>query len=92
MKAIDLSGHAADPEPIFVEIGKEQPEYLTLPALVFADGRTLIEFSFTEEERARLLSGENVRVWIWRTFQCTSCGAPHHFQPIAVEVTDEHHV
>lgn len=91
MEPVDLSMLAQDPEPLFVEIGKGQPEYQTLPVLVYADGRTLVEFSLSEEERARLIRGENIRLWIWRSFRCQKCGTFHPFQPIALEVTDEHH-
>jgi hypothetical protein len=91
MIPVDLSALAADPEPVFVEIGKHQPEYLTLPALVYNDGKTLIEFSLTEEERTRLIKGENIRLWIFRSFRCKNCDASQPFQPIAIEVTDEHH-
>jgi hypothetical protein len=79
----DLALLAADPEPIFVEYAKTQPEYQTLPALVWRDGRILTEWIFSEEERARVARGENLQLWIW-TF-----GQP--LQPVALAVTDEHH-
>ena len=82
MDPVDLSMLAADPEPRFVEIAKDQPEYRTLPALVYKDGKILTEWSLTEDERARLIRGENLRLWIW------SFGQP--LQPVALEVTDEH--
>lgn len=82
---------AADPEPRFVEIAKDQPEYLTLPALVYQDGRVLLEWQLTDEERDRIARGENFRLWIWRTPTCATCGAARHFEPIAPEITDEHH-
>lgn len=61
---------------------KDQPEYQPLPALVFDDGRVLTEWSLSEEERAAIARGENLRLWIW-TF-----GRP--LQPIALQITDEH--
>lgn len=59
----------------------DQPEYQQLPALVFPDGKVLREWCFTEEERAAVAKGENLRLWIW-TF-----GRP--LQPIALALTDE---
>jgi hypothetical protein len=53
MNPVDLSALAQDPEPIFVEIAKDQPEYRTLPALVYRDGKVLTEWTLTEEERRR---------------------------------------
>jgi hypothetical protein len=73
-----------------VVIGAGQAEYTPLPALVFEDGKTLIEWTFTEEERARIARGENLRHWIWRSPRC-ACGLPRYFEPLALEVTDEHH-
>lgn len=81
MDAVALPELAADPEPRFVEIAKNQPEYLTLPALVFNDGRVLTEWRFTEAERVAIARGENLRLWIW------TCG--HPLQPIALEITSE---
>jgi hypothetical protein len=81
MEAIALPELAADPEPRFVEIAKDQPEYLTLPAFVFNDGKVLTEWKPSEAERAAIARGENIRLWIW-TF-----GRP--LQPVALEVTSE---
>lgn len=72
---------AAEPDSRFVEIAKDQPEYQTLPAVVFRDGKVLTEWALTEVERAALVRGENIRLWIW------ACGQP--LQPIALEVTSE---
>lgn len=82
MKPEDLSALAADPEPRFVMIAKDQPEYMPLPALMYKDGKVLTEWSLTEDERQRLIRGERIRLWVW-TF-----GLP--LQPIALEITDEH--
>lgn len=76
-----------------VVFAKDQPEYLPLPALVYPDGKILIEWSFTEEERARIARGENLRHWIWKPHAtvCPHCLQllPCHLQPTMVEVTDE---
>lgn len=64
-----------------VVFAKDQPQYLPLPANLFPDGKVLTEWTFTEEERALIARGENIRLWIW-TF-----GQP--LQPVALEVTDE---
>jgi hypothetical protein len=64
-----------------VVIAKDQPEYLPLPALVFADGKILTEWCFTEEERAAIARGENIRLWVW-TFGKA-------LQPVMLEVTNE---
>jgi hypothetical protein len=61
---------------------KDQPPYTPLPALVYEDGKVLTEWAFSEEERAAVAKGENLRLWIW-TF-----GSP--LQPVALEITDEH--
>ena len=82
MKPVELEALAGDPEPRYVIIAKDQPQYDPLPALVFNDGKILTEWTLTEEERSRLIAGENIRLWIW------SCG--HPLQPVALEVTDEH--
>lgn len=82
MDPVALPELAADPEPRFVEIAKDQPQYQTLPALVYNDGKILTEWKLTEDEREAILRGENIRLWIW-TF-----GRP--LQPIALEVTSEH--
>jgi hypothetical protein len=64
-----------------ITIAKDQPPYAPLPALVFPDGRVLIEWSFSEEERAAITKGENLRHWIW------TMGQP--LQPIHLEITNE---
>lgn len=64
-----------------VVFAKDQPEYLPLPALVFPDGRVLTEWRFSEEERAAIARGENLRLWVW-TF-----GRP--LQPVALTLTSE---
>ena len=64
-----------------VIIAEHQPPYTPLPALVFPDGRILVEWSFSEEERAAIAKGENLRHWIW------TMGSP--LQPIALEITNE---
>ena len=91
MDPVDNSILATDPEPTAVAFGEGQPEYITLPALVYRDGRVLLEWRFTDEERARIARGENFRLWIWRSPQCHACGAPRYFDPVAPEITDEHH-
>lgn len=81
-------------EPTFVEIAKNQPRYQTLPALCWQDGKVLTEWVLSEEERQRLIRGENLRLWIWCfPTVCERCGlsmAPK-LQPVALDVTDEHH-
>lgn len=84
---------AANPEPTFIEIAKNQPEYQTLPALVYQDGRVLTEWKLSEEERSRLVTGEAIRLWIWVHPQiCRCCGSalPRKLQPIQLEVSSEH--
>ena len=76
-----------------VTFAKDQPDYLPLPALLYPDGKILIEWSFSEEERARIARGENIRHWIWKPHQqtCAKCGlvTPCPLQPLQLEVTDE---
>ena len=79
MTPVALDALAGDPEPRYVIIAKDQPQYEPLPALVFSDGRILTEWSLTEEERERLIQGERIRLWIW------ACGQP--VQPVALQVT-----
>lgn len=64
-----------------VHIAKDQPEYITLPAIVRPDGIILTEWALSEEERAAIARGENIRLWIW-TF-----GKP--LQPVALTLTSE---
>jgi len=82
-----------DGEATEVVFGKDQPEYLPLPAVVYPDGRILIEWTFTEEERARIARGENLRHWIWKSWteRCERCGheTPSLFKPVRLEITDE---
>lgn len=66
-----------------VVFAKEQPEYRALPALVFPDGKVLTEWAFSNDERAAIARGENLRLWVW-TF-----GNP--LQPVALALTSEHH-
>lgn len=81
MTPVEMPELAADPEPRYVVLAKDQPEYDPLPALIFADGKVMTEWKLTEAERDRILRGENIRLWIW-TFG-------HPLQPIALEVTSE---
>lgn len=64
-----------------IVIAKDQPEYTPLPALLYDDGKVLTEWAFSEEERAAVAKGENLRLWVW-TF-----GQP--LQPVALQITDE---
>lgn len=64
-----------------ITFARDQPEYQPLPALLYEDGKVLTEWAFSEEERAAIAKGENLRLWIW-TF-----GRP--LQPIALHLTDE---
>jgi hypothetical protein len=76
-----------------VVIAKNQPEYIPLPALVYPDGKVLTEWTFTEEERAAIARGENLRLWCWvfprRCAVCQSVEAGK-LQPVALGVTSEH--
>jgi hypothetical protein len=75
-----------------IVIAKDQPEYIPLPALVFPDGKVLTEWSLSEEERAAIARGENLRLWVW-VFprRCAHCGAVEagKLQPVLLDVTDE---
>lgn len=64
-----------------VIFAKDQPEYDPLPALVLPDGAVLTEWELSEEERAAVTRGENIRLWIW------PCG--HPLQPVMLTLTDE---
>lgn len=79
------------PQASSVVFGANQPEYTPLPALVFADGRVLIEWTFTDEERAAIGRGENIKHWIVRGQPRCDCGRPRYFEPVLLEVTSEHH-
>ena len=75
-----------------IVIAKDQAEYIPLPALVYPDGKVLTEWQPTEEERAALARGENIRLWVWVfPHRCVCCGAVEagKLQPVALEVTDE---
>lgn len=92
MDPVTLAHLAADPEPRYVEIAKNQPEYQTLPALVYNDGSVLTEWDLTEDERLRLIRGERILLWVWafptRCRHCDLVNGPK-LQPIALEVTSE---
>lgn len=66
-----------------IVFAKDQPEYRQLPALIYPDGRVRTEWAPTDEERLAIAHGENIRLWIW-TFN-------RPLQPVAIEVTSEHH-
>lgn len=76
-----------------ITFAKDQPEYTPLPALLYPDGKILIEWSLTEAERTRIARGENLRHWIWKPHAtcCPQCGlvSPCLLQPLMLEVTDE---
>jgi hypothetical protein len=88
---------ATEPFPldngIPVVFGEGQPEFEPLPALIYPDGQILIEWSFTDEERALIARGENIRHWISKPIfvSCGQCGHrnPCHFHPVKLEVTSE---
>lgn len=80
MNPIDVEAMAG-PTSRYVVIAKDQPQYRPLPALLFTDGKIMTEWQLTEEERERILRGENIRLWIW------THGRP--LQPVAIEVTSE---
>lgn len=65
-----------------VIFARNQPGLEPLPALIFQDGTVLTEWSFSEDDRARIARGENLRLWIWT--------GGHLLQPVAIEITDEH--
>jgi hypothetical protein len=82
MEPVDITQQAVGDETVRPVIyAKDQPEYIPLPALIYPDGKILTEWSLSEEERARILRGETIRLWVW-TF-----GQP--LQPVALEVTGE---
>jgi hypothetical protein len=74
-----------------VTYAKDQPEYTPLPANLFPDGSMYTEWRPSEDELARLLAGEHIRLWVWtNALICPKCGQhehPHLLQPVAVEVT-----
>lgn len=76
-----------------VVFAEHQPEYIPLPALVYPDGKVLTEWAFTEEERALIARGENLRLWIWKghVVVCPHCrqASPSLLQPVALDVTSE---
>jgi len=76
-----------------VTFAEHQPEFTPLPALIYPDGMVMIEWRFTEEERALIAQGENLRHWIQKGIAhgCPNCGlvTPCLLQPTMVEVTDE---
>lgn len=74
-----------------VLIAEHQAEFVTLPALIFDDGRVLIEWAFTKEERAAIARGENLHHWIWRSPRCGKCGESHYFEPVMLQVTEDLH-
>jgi hypothetical protein len=76
-----------------VSFAKDQDEFETLPALLYPDGTVLTEWSFSEEERAAIARGENLRLWIVKglTHRCPNCQhhAPALLTPLKLELTHE---
>jgi hypothetical protein len=76
-----------------VVFARDQPEYDALPALIYPEGYILIEWTFTEAERALIAQGENLRHWIYKPARvtCAHCGAenPCLLQPVKLELTHE---
>lgn len=76
-----------------VVYAKDQDAFQPLPALLYPDGTVLTEWSFTEEERAQIAQGENLRLWICKphTITCPTCGIPAScpLHPIKLELTHE---
>lgn len=76
-----------------VTFAKDQPEYSPLPALLYEDGKILTEWTFSEEERAAIAQGENLRLWIWKGYAhaCPHChqAIPTLLQPVQLQLTDE---
>ncbi len=71
----------ANDEARHIVFAKDQPQYQPLPALIFTDGKVLTEWQPTEDERARIAAGENIRLWVW-TFN-------QPLQPVRLEVTSQ---
>ena len=67
-----------------ITFAEDQPEYTPLPALSYPDGRILIEWTFTDEERVRIARGENLLHWVWKHPQSP-------LQPIKLEVANARH-
>ena len=61
-----------------VLLAKNQPQYGSLPALVYPDGVVLSRWQPTFDERRAIADGANVDLWVW-TF-----GRPH--QPVNLQV------
>jgi len=77
-----------------VIFARDQPEYIPLPALAFPDGKILTEWALSAEEREAIAKGENVRLWIWLyPHVCPRCQHqdPPLLQPVALDLTSEHH-
>ena len=48
-----------------ITFAKDQPEYLPLPALRFADGLVLTRWRLSAEELAALVNGEDLYLSVW---------------------------
>lgn len=81
MKPVDIAScfmtDGMNTRPIFLAATPEHP----FTAILFRNGVVCTEWELSEDERARLITGERVRVWIWNEGQ--------RIQPFSVEVTDE---
>lgn len=84
---------ALDDQAQAITFAENQPQFTPLPALIYPDGSVLIEWSFSEEERARIARGETIRHWISKgiAHTCPRCQlvTPALLQPTMLEVTDE---
>lgn len=81
----DLTGLLVDDEEIrtitFTGRDDSSVKVTPLTAFVFSDGTIMSEWILTEDERARILKGENIRLWMH-----TGGYAP---PPVMLEVTTE---
>ena len=48
-----------------VIIAEHQEEFSNLPALVYPEGSILTSWKMTDEERAAIFAGAELRLWVW---------------------------
>lgn len=63
---------------VLIVFGKDQPEYLPLPASVDPHGLVMTEWEPSADELQALFTGGRVRLFMWKGLQhtCAKCG--HH--------------
>ncbi len=59
---IPLASARTEPQLVSVKLGMTGQDAI---GLMYRDGRVCVEWTLSDDERERILRGENVRLWMW---------------------------